>query len=425
MAGKQSERLFSMAKMSGKRKALEAMLMTLRSAAMARIKIMPWEISWFPTFACNLRCDYCNSIKDKSESADPRKAVDEIVRLAPASISILGGEPFIVPGMIDYLEELRERLPNLFILLTTNGMIKTEILTRAMSYVSSMCVSMDGMGDHTRKQREGADPDVILENIKACAEERRRLSSGVDLVVNSVVTQGNAMHLLDFYRIIHDMDPTILSFSQAMQPFDSPLSIGTNPKLANHFLREVAEMKKEMRILLAGRLADGALLESDKKEEIEEEEVHTRFGDYVHTCYQERFNSFLSPSGKIYTCRRYAGINGARMGMMDHIRDGRPFHAMGVYAKRWTEFLLLNPTFECVRFCGCPEWMNKIMLATCEEDLPEEISRVRGRLSEERVRESGKFIRKHVNPEFQDSFILPSEEDQVSQSASTPNCKYG
>lgn len=408
-----------------KRKVLESALMPLRQASMARIKIMPWEISWFPTFGCNLRCSYCNSIKGKQEPMNPQKCVDKIIELAPASISILGGEPYIVPKMVEYLEQLREGLPNLFILMTSNGMLNKDLLVRSMSLVSSMCISMDGLGEHTSKQREGSDPDVILESIKACAAERKRLNYSSDLVVNSVVTRGNAEHLPEFYKIIHDIDPHILCFSQGMQPFDSPESIGSDPELANEYLRKVAELKKSMRILLAGRLADGELLKFESKEICEEEIHHRMTENEPHECYQERFNSFMSPSGNLYTCRRYAGINSCRMDLVNSIRDKRPWHGLKAYASLWMEFVAKNPTHECVRFCGCPEWMNGIMNAKSEEQLPPEIFRIRGRISPERIRESGEFIRKHVNPDFKDEFLIAKSEisDQPAETGSVTKCK--
>ena len=408
---------YEMEKMKIKRAGLERVMMLLRRAAMARIKIMPWEISWFPTFGCNLKCDYCNSIIGKKESANPSRCVDTIIELAPASISILGGEPYIVPKIIDYLERLRKGLPDLFILMTTNGMVDTDKLRRSMSLVSSLCVSMDGLGEYTTKHRIGADPDRILENVKACAEERKRLGLKTDLVVNSVVTRHNAMHLPEFYKLIHSIDPTILNFSQGMQPFESPDSIGSDPEIANEYLKQVAELKKDIRILLAGRLADGEL-RNQESHEVTAKEVHHRFDQAPHTCYQERFNTFLSPSGNLYSCRRYSGINIGRGDVAHHMHKCNPFRALGAYAKLWFEFVVMPPTFECFRFCGCPEWINDIIKATCEEELPPEIFRVRGRMFSERIRESGDFIRKYVNKDFQDSFLMPKKE--VSVPGETP-----
>ncbi len=399
-----------MPEMSLQRKILESAIEILRRTSLyRRRKMMPWEVSWFPTYTCNLRCGYCNSIMGKLEDPDPEKCIKEIIRLAPASISILGGEPYIVPDMVKYLEQIRKGLPDVFILITTNGMVKTEDLVRSMSIVDGMCISMDGLGDHTRSQREGANPDFILENIKACAAERIRLDRKPDLAVNSVVTKTNAMHLIDFYKLIAAIDPTILNFSQGMQPFTSPESIGSDLDLTKEFLNEVSKLKGSMRILLAGRLADGQLRDQSKQDTAKSVDYDTRMCDSeMHTCYQELFNIFLTPSGKLNTCRMYSGINVCR----DSIRI-LPAHkaltAAMIYAKSVGEFAVIGPTFKCRWFQGCPEWMNDIMNCTREEDLPIEIDRVRGRLSPERIEQSVRFIQKNVNPAFKKSFLVAKE----------------
>jgi pyruvate-formate lyase-activating enzyme len=405
----------SMAEMNWKRRGLEAMIEGLRRALLLRRNLMPWEITWYPTFACNLRCGYCNSIPGKKEDADLEACVNEIIRLAPASISILGGEPYIVPHFVDHLERLRKALPKMFILITTNGMVKREHLVRSMPLVDGMCFSIDGLGDFTRNQREGSDPDFILNNLRACAEERKRLKLKTDLAVNSVVTRSNALHLPEFYQYIASIDPTILNFSQAMQPFNHPNSIAGDPDLANQFLNEVAKLKGKIRLLLAGRIADESLRDQTKTE-VKEDVTHRMSEQEPHTCYQEMFNSFLSPSGKLFTCRTYSGLCQCRAQMICQLQQYHLLQAAWIYAKHWGEFVIMNPTFKCIRFFGCPEWMNDIMQATSEEELPVEIFRVRGRLSDERVEASARFIQKHVNPKFQKSFLLPKQDDPLQDS---------
>ncbi|MCD4654112.1 radical SAM protein [bacterium] len=392
-------------KLSFKRKTLERAIEGLRRGVMLRRRMLPWEVTWYPTYKCNLRCSYCNIIRGKTVKSNPEAGVDQIIKMAPGSISILGGEPYIVKNMIGHLKQIRQALPNVFILVTTNGMIK-EALLESLPVINGLCISMDGLGEYTSEQREGSDPEKILNNIKAVAAEKNRLGLNLDLAVNSVVTRHNARHLPEFYKIIADIDPSICSFTQAMQPFDDPRSIAQDPELTTWYLKECARLKNKIRLVIAGRLSDENLRKEEIKDLVEGDKTqHRLFDKEPHTCYQERFNGFIDPAGKQYSCRTFSALDKCQ-GNMTHVTSlNHLIRAVWIYAEYWKEFVLYNPSFECDYFRGCPEWMNDIILAKSKDELPLMIHRVKGRLSPKRVRDSAGFIREHINPDFKDEFL--------------------
>ncbi|MBN1233480.1 MAG: radical SAM protein, partial [Candidatus Coatesbacteria bacterium] len=120
----------------------------LRKRLLKKRYFIPWEVSWFPTYKCNLKCFYCNSNPLPMLWEDAERGARKIIELKPASLSILGGEPFIVPKISDYIEQIVKALPNIFIMLTTNGMVKQEHVEKAARYLYSFCFSMDGLGDY-------------------------------------------------------------------------------------------------------------------------------------------------------------------------------------------------------------------------------------------------------------------------------------
>jgi len=81
------------------------------------------RLDWFVTMACNLRCDYCtlekNTVVDKKHfetmCSNLIRVIDKTNKIF--KINITGGEPFIVPSIIDTLEEITKKH---FISLNTN-----------------------------------------------------------------------------------------------------------------------------------------------------------------------------------------------------------------------------------------------------------------------------------------------------------------
>jgi len=392
-------------KLSFKRQTLEKSMEGLRKGVMLRRRLLPWEVTWYPTYKCNLRCGYCNIIRGKNVESNPEAGVDQIIRMAPGSISILGGEPFVVKNIIGHLKRIRKALPNVFILITSNGMIRKE-LVESLPLINGLCISMDGLGKYTSEQREGSDPEKILNSIKACAAEKKRLNLDLDIAVNSVVTRHNARHLPEFYQIIADIDPSICSFTQAMQPFDDPRSIAQDPELTSWYLKECALLKSKIRLVIAGRLSDENLRKEEIKDLADKAKIqHRMLNKEPQTCYQERFNGFVDPAGNVFSCRMFSALAVCRNNMIGWSHQSLLLQAMWEYAKTWNTFVIQKPTFECDYFMGCPEWMNDIMLATSEEQLPFMLHRIKGRLSPRRIRESGKFIRENINPDFKDDYL--------------------
>ena len=216
---------------------------TLRKAVILRRKPIPWEITWFPTFTCNLKCGYCCVPRENYTKPNPEKACQKIIDLKPASVSILGGEPYLIKEMPDYLRRIREALPNVYLFITTNGMVSEDRLVRSAPYLDVLCVSIDGLGDYQRKPR-GGDPDKILKNIWAYNEARKNLTGLHEICINTVATTDNIKHLPEFMEYIYEKDPTLYIMCQGRHPFDAPDGLGRQPDLLDEFSRRIAELKK-------------------------------------------------------------------------------------------------------------------------------------------------------------------------------------
>jgi MoaA/NifB/PqqE/SkfB family radical SAM enzyme len=382
----------------------------LRRGIIMRRKPIPWEITWFPTFTCNLKCGYCCVPHENVQEPRPEEACRQIIDLKPASVSILGGEPYLIREMPDYLRRIREALPRTYIIITTNAIVQQKRMLDSAPYLDVMCVSVDGLGEYNKVPR-GVTPERILENTWAYNEERKKHEGTHDLCINTVVTSDNADHLPEFIQYIHDKDPSVYIMCQAMHPFDAPNSLANHPDLTDRFIHRVAKQKEEgVRVFLVGQLADEhTRRKGEKVEAASDEEIQHRFEPgSLHTCHKEKFTVMIMPHGALHTCRSYATTNSLRDRLRDDIRNRRILQAARRYFGVWRDLVLRPMDFECGFFTGCPEWCEDIMNTKDGDELPDEIDRVRGRLPTDAVRRSTEFIQSKVNPHFRESVLTDS-----------------
>ena len=285
-----------------KRSALNVAMETVRGASLLRRPPIPWEITWFPSWTCNLKCYYCCVPHENFYKPNPEKACQKIIDLKPASVSILGGEPFLIKEMPDYLRRIREELPNVYLFITTNGIVSTEKLVQSAPYLNVLCVSIDGFDEYNKKPR-GVGSDRIMKNVWAYNDARKHLDKEHEICINTVVTADNAKHLPDFIQHIADKDPSIYVMCQAMHPINAPTGLGNFPELTEEFISRIAKMQKEgVRVFLVGMLADDRT--RMKSDESHVEEAPTKEEDIHHRICQEKLQHL--PSGKILRYGRTA-----------------------------------------------------------------------------------------------------------------------
>lgn len=378
--------------------------------AMARrSRMITWDLTWFPTYSCNLKCWYCFSIYGRADPPNPEKAIRRIIRMAPASLVILGGEPFVLRGFVDYVRKIRAALPKTYIVVSTNGMVRPELIEQIVPLIDSLCVSIDGEGEYQSGPR-GGDSDTIISNMRKAHETRVRLRHTMDIVASAVVSRHNALHLPElFRRLARDIAPDILGMVQSLDDFNSEHSIASDPERVRAFLREMNRLKKEMRILILGRLGNDQTRDQ-AQHEIDESRTDDRLGlGPLVTCHQERFYAHLTPSGTVYTCRTYAGIDTIRRSVLEKLHAGRWFAAMWVGFRGFNQWVIKPSGFSCTEFRNCPEWAEDIMKAKSPAHAPIELHRVYGRLGRKNLRRSVEFIQRFVNPGFDPQLLHSSD----------------
>ncbi|WP_169981649.1 radical SAM protein [Microbispora sp. H10836] len=157
----------------------------------------PLEIIWDITYACPLRCFHCYSESGRRpsrqlERAEMLRAADAIIAMRPYGVCLAGGEPLLVPGVLDVAG--RMTAAGVQVSLFTGGWtLRPPMVGDIVRNVAKVSVSLDGataeVHDRVRGRRGSFDRAMdALALFDAAARERRLaeegpLSFGIDCVV--------------------------------------------------------------------------------------------------------------------------------------------------------------------------------------------------------------------------------------------------
>ncbi|MBD3303626.1 radical SAM protein [Candidatus Woesearchaeota archaeon] len=132
--------------------------------------------------ACNLECPYCLSESEIKKAAElPDSLVARLEELAPFKLILGGGEPFILPNIINLLKTMRAA--NCSIYVATNGV---HIPDEALAYVDCLDIHIDGTNEETYFRSMGKNRFAqVTNNIE------KVVASGVQVRLNCVVNNNN------------------------------------------------------------------------------------------------------------------------------------------------------------------------------------------------------------------------------------------
>ncbi len=138
------------------------------------LKLGALKECWFHlTDSCNLSCRHClfSASPAKSRSIDPQllqKTVDEALTLGCQLFSFTGGEPFIYPDFLPFLQNLLQDNPDCHAAVLTNGML----LEQSLEILQSMDrlhlqVSLDGLEKSHDRLRGTGSYTKLITNLNA------------------------------------------------------------------------------------------------------------------------------------------------------------------------------------------------------------------------------------------------------------------
>jgi MoaA/NifB/PqqE/SkfB family radical SAM enzyme len=172
----------------------------------------PRDIVWDLTYACPLRCVHCYSESGRRPSRqlgheDLERVVDALVSLAPRAIVFSGGEPLIVPGIVELAQRVAQAgvQPHLY---TSGWVLRPQVMRPMLDAVSKVTVSVDGATAATHDRIRGRVGSferamAALAWLDNAIGGRRRVGGDTpSLGVDFVVVRSNLHELVGFCSLV-------------------------------------------------------------------------------------------------------------------------------------------------------------------------------------------------------------------------------
>lgn len=146
------------------------------------------------TKECNLQCDYCissDNIQSCKSEEEYIQIIDLIAMFQPERLVISGGEPLLDQELVDKLKLIREKCPDTFISISTNGSIEYDFM-KIRDYIDCLDFSLPAINkDIYKTMREKDCVDDVLKNIKLAKRKN------INLRLSYTLTKVNSCELQD------------------------------------------------------------------------------------------------------------------------------------------------------------------------------------------------------------------------------------
>jgi MoaA/NifB/PqqE/SkfB family radical SAM enzyme len=180
----------------------------------AEVQSLPYEIILDLTNRCNLRCPLCvtgQRLNDrpggKMRLEDFRRVVDE---LAPYLFKVRlhsWGEPFLHDRLYDMIAYLGSRNIGTEVSSNFNAFRRDEAGALVDSGLELLVISLDGVTEEVyRRYRVGGDLSMVIENVKALVQEKRRRGSLLPLIeIQFLLMKHNFHQRQDIRKLAADL----------------------------------------------------------------------------------------------------------------------------------------------------------------------------------------------------------------------------
>ncbi|MGW0574386.1 radical SAM protein [Streptomyces sp. NPDC002920] len=211
----------------------------------------PKDVIWDITYACPLRCTHCYSESGRRASRQPGsdemlRIADAIISLRPGVVSLAGGEPLLVKGIVDVADRL-SRAGIQVVLYTGGWTLGPGMVEHLAEVCHRVVVSLDGASPevHDRiRGRAGSFERAIhaLSLLDGASRERReRGRSPIQFGIDCVVVRSNFDQMDEFCTTIAPRFPElrILSFGAVI-----PAGLASRAGFGEHELLTDAQVRQ-------------------------------------------------------------------------------------------------------------------------------------------------------------------------------------
>jgi MoaA/NifB/PqqE/SkfB family radical SAM enzyme len=298
------------------------------------------------TDACNSRCLTCD-IWQKRPKELPLDAIESMLSESSLNgirtVCLTGGEPFLRTDLIRIFNHVRKRFPEAEILLSTNGLLRRNIL----DFLNAACqkrlglhVSIDGVRKHDHVR--GVDG--------ALARTKRTIIDALDqhpdlrVETKFTITPWNHDEILDAYRLSRDLGTVFkIKMIQNLRYYTNPIRHEQNQTRFSFTDHQRQSIIRDLRALRGNFMREKRLADA----------FFTRLmiqylkGDQfrLNHCNCIFSSLFVMPDGSAYLCRNMAPIGNIRTTSLPQIWNSSK-------ANRIRNMFRSGRCPECISFYG-------------------------------------------------------------------------
>lgn len=346
-----------------------------------------WAVTWAITNVCNLKCSYC-IVPPQKEHPDFEVGMRHLLKMKPKHLCINGGEPTLVPGMVEKLKRLRAGIDrNMQIEFNTNGTLPDRVF-EILPYINNLCLSIDGVGEVNEWQR-GYDGDKLLALLEDLVKYEPREGQRFRILVVPVATQLSYERLPELIERVEDIwkkgRVDVSMDIKPVHPYDHPMTLANKPDFWKDFMEKSEGWIERFDIPLIVRgLSSG----SGCSEDVGAKSTSRCIRQFFSAWLQLDTHIIHCKPGKYYECLHDDYVNGDWKTKINT-------------AWRAVDSLLLrkyNPTCYCP--CDHAEFLDDILECGRSSEMARRAEEADLSISAGELKRASIFIKKHFNKDL-------------------------
>jgi len=201
------------------------------------------------TYKCNSRCKICDIWKVNKKDLLSFGKIKEILSSEAVktvrNVFLTGGEPFMRNDLIDIVNLIKQTLPESFMLISTNGLCRDEIMEflRNCEHDATLSFSVDGIRNHDLQRGVVGAFKRTTETIRLVREQ----FPVQDIVFKFTITPLNYDEILDVYNLSKKYNARF--HVKPVENLRNYLNLKTDLKYTKFSAGQILEIERQISII--------------------------------------------------------------------------------------------------------------------------------------------------------------------------------
>ncbi len=204
---------------------------------------------YYVTLQCNLNCSYCedfgsrrNHLVTPTPTMEDAKQILKIIRSGVDRLWLTGGEPLMVPHLVDLLAYARKDLKFREISLITNGTLLSQNI-KVLPHLNRLIISLDSVDPQALNTVSVPDAyaNTVIDNVREAASLQTQYE--YQLILNAVITPETLPGMDELLAFCADYK-ALISFSPQSVNNMPRYELVTSPEY-RAFIEKVIRLKRQ------------------------------------------------------------------------------------------------------------------------------------------------------------------------------------